>query len=52
MTASLEEGVSYLADYVSTVRSIVGYDIPLAADHLGHFALESCIRLARALEPG
>jgi hypothetical protein len=36
---------------VATVRSIVGYDIPLAADHFGHIALDSCIRLGQALEP-
>lgn len=45
------KGIDYLTDYVSTVRSIVGYDVPLAADHFGHIALDSCIRLARALEP-
>lgn len=44
-------GVRYLADYVATVRSIVGYDIPLAVDHFGHIALDSCIRLGQALEP-
>lgn len=44
-------GVDYLADYVATVRSIVGYDIPLAIDHFGHIALDSCIRIGRALEP-
>jgi L-alanine-DL-glutamate epimerase-like enolase superfamily enzyme len=45
------KGVEYLADYVGTVRSVVGYDIPLAVDHFGHIALDSCIRLGRALEP-
>lgn len=44
-------GVGYLADYVATVRSIAGYDIPLAVDHFGHIALDSCIRLGQALEP-
>ncbi|MDP9416843.1 MAG: mandelate racemase/muconate lactonizing enzyme family protein [Actinomycetota bacterium] len=44
-------GVEYLADFVATVRSIVGYDIPLAADHFGHIAIDSCIRIGRALEP-
>ena len=28
------------------VRDIVGYEIPLAADHFGHINVESCIRLA------
>ncbi|MFZ0216357.1 MAG: mandelate racemase/muconate lactonizing enzyme family protein [Candidatus Dormiibacterota bacterium] len=46
-----EKGVRHLADYVATVRSIVGYDVPIAADHFGHIGVDSCIRLARALEP-
>lgn len=45
------KGVEYLAEYVATVRSVIGYDIPLAVDHFGHIAVDSCIRLARALEP-
>jgi L-alanine-DL-glutamate epimerase-like enolase superfamily enzyme len=44
-------GVEYLAEYVATVRSIVGYDIPLAIDHVGHIAVDSAIRIGRALEP-
>jgi L-alanine-DL-glutamate epimerase-like enolase superfamily enzyme len=46
-----EKGVDHLVDFVSTVRSIVGYDVPLAVDHFGHIALDSCIRIGRALEP-
>jgi L-alanine-DL-glutamate epimerase-like enolase superfamily enzyme len=45
------KGVEHLASYVDTVRSIVGYDVALAADHFGHIALDSCIRIGRALEP-
>ncbi|MDA0712056.1 MAG: mandelate racemase/muconate lactonizing enzyme family protein, partial [bacterium] len=45
------KGIDALVDYVRTVRNIVGYEIPLAADHFGHINVESCIRLARALEP-
>jgi L-alanine-DL-glutamate epimerase-like enolase superfamily enzyme len=45
------KGVEHLAEYVGTVRSIVGYDVALAADHFGHIALDSCIRIGRALEP-
>ncbi len=44
-------GVEHLVDYVATVRSVVGYDVPLAADHFGHIAVDSCIRIGRALEP-
>lgn len=46
-----DKGIDALVDYVRTVRDIVGYEIPLAADHFGHINVESCIRLARALEP-
>ena len=28
-----------------------GYDVALATDHFGHIALDSCIRIGRALEP-
>ncbi|HET6502410.1 MAG TPA: mandelate racemase/muconate lactonizing enzyme family protein [Amycolatopsis sp.] len=45
------KGIEHLASYVGTVRSVLGYDIPLAADHFGHLGLDSCIRLGRALEP-
>jgi L-alanine-DL-glutamate epimerase-like enolase superfamily enzyme len=46
-----QKGVEHIVDYVAAVRSIVGYDIPLAVDHFGHIALDSCIRIGRALEP-
>ncbi|HEY9291725.1 MAG TPA: mandelate racemase/muconate lactonizing enzyme family protein [Microlunatus sp.] len=46
-----QKGVEQLAAFVEEVRSIVGYDIALAADHFGHIALDSCIRIGRALEP-
>jgi L-alanine-DL-glutamate epimerase-like enolase superfamily enzyme len=32
------------------VREQIGMDVPLAADHFGHVGLNSCIRLAKALE--
>jgi L-alanine-DL-glutamate epimerase-like enolase superfamily enzyme len=46
-----KRGVDLLAEYVGTVRAIVGDDVPLAADHFGHLNLESCIKLGRALDP-
>lgn len=46
-----QKGVEQLAAFVEQVRSIIGYDIALAADHFGHIALDSCIRIGRALEP-
>jgi L-alanine-DL-glutamate epimerase-like enolase superfamily enzyme len=45
-----EKGIELLCQYVEGVRAVVGNDIPMAVDHLGPIALESCIRLARALD--
>ncbi len=46
-----DKGLELLAKYVDTIRSIVGYEVPLSADHMGHFDVNNCIRVARALEP-
>jgi L-alanine-DL-glutamate epimerase-like enolase superfamily enzyme len=40
-----------MADYTATVRDIVGWEIPIATDHYGHFGIEDGIKLARALDP-
>jgi gluconate/galactonate dehydratase len=45
-----DKGVDALCEYVDTVRSIIGYEIPLSADHFGHLGVEDCIRAARALD--
>ncbi|MDZ4765384.1 MAG: mandelate racemase/muconate lactonizing enzyme family protein [Chloroflexota bacterium] len=45
-----KKGVDYLVDYVGTVRSIIGDEIPLAADHFGHINVESCIKIGQALD--
>jgi L-alanine-DL-glutamate epimerase-like enolase superfamily enzyme len=45
-----EKGLGIMSDYVAQVREIIGMEIPLAADHFGHIGVNSCIRLARALE--
>jgi L-alanine-DL-glutamate epimerase-like enolase superfamily enzyme len=43
-------GLEKLVEYVAQVRDIVGYEIPLSADHFGHIGLNSCIRLGNAVE--
>ena len=45
-----EKGLDFLEGYLRDCREEVGYEIPLAIDHLGHIPLEDCIRLARRLE--
>lgn len=46
-----EKGLDYLENYVREVREVIGYEIPLAIDHLGHIAITDCIRVANRLEP-
>lgn len=45
------KGIELLADYVDQVRSVVGDEVPIAADHFGHIGLDDCLRLGEALEP-
>ncbi len=46
-----EKGLDVLAEYVATIRGIIGWEIPLATDHYGHFGIEDGIKLARKLDP-
>jgi L-alanine-DL-glutamate epimerase-like enolase superfamily enzyme len=45
-----DKGIGVLSDYVAAIRAEIGMDVPLAADHFGHIGVNSCIRLARAME--
>lgn len=45
-----DKGLSGLAEYVEKVRDGVGYEIPLCADHFGHFDVNNSIRFGRAME--
>jgi len=45
-----DKGVGLMADFAMQVREIVGFDVPLSADHFGHIGVNSCIRLGKALE--
>ena len=45
-----DKGLEEMARIVENIRNMIGYDIPLATDHYGHFDLNNGIRLGRALE--
>jgi L-alanine-DL-glutamate epimerase-like enolase superfamily enzyme len=45
-----DKGVQLMLEYVLKMREIIGWDIPLSADHFGHIGVNSCIRLGKALE--
>lgn len=45
-----EKGLDLMEQYIAEVREVIGPEIPLALDHLGHIALQDGIRLARRIE--
>lgn len=46
-----DRGLDRIAGFVAAVRERVGYEIPIASDHYGHFGVNDAIRLGRAVEP-
>jgi L-alanine-DL-glutamate epimerase-like enolase superfamily enzyme len=45
-----DKGLAGLAEYVEQVRNAVGYEMPLCADHFGHFDVNNAIRFGRTME--
>lgn len=45
-----DQALDYMLERVDKVRSKIGYQIPLASDHYGHFDHNNAIRLGRAVE--
>jgi L-alanine-DL-glutamate epimerase-like enolase superfamily enzyme len=45
-----EKGIAWLSDYIAAIREVIGPEVPLSSDHYGHIGVNSCIRLARAME--
>jgi gluconate/galactonate dehydratase len=45
-----DKALDWLDNYVSTVRSIVGYEIPIGTDHYGHMPIETFIKFARRMD--
>ncbi len=45
-----EKGLDLLEQYIAEVREVIGPEIPLAIDHLGHISLQDGIRLAQRIE--
>jgi L-alanine-DL-glutamate epimerase-like enolase superfamily enzyme len=45
-----DKGLEFLSEWVGTIRSIIGMEIPLSSDHYGHFSVNSGIKLARTME--
>jgi L-alanine-DL-glutamate epimerase-like enolase superfamily enzyme len=45
-----DKGLEVIQEYVGKVRDAIGYDVPLASDHFGHFDVNTAIRLGKAVE--
>ena len=45
-----EKGLDQMEQYVADVRSVIGYDVPLASDHFGHIGIEDCCKIAQRLD--
>ncbi|OEO30066.1 mandelate racemase [Devosia insulae DS-56] len=45
-----EKGLDLLEQYIAEVREVIGPEVPLAIDHLGHISLQDGIRLAQRIE--
>jgi L-alanine-DL-glutamate epimerase-like enolase superfamily enzyme len=45
-----DKGLEGLMQYVEQVRNAVGYEMPLCADHFGHFDINNSIRFGEAME--
>lgn len=45
-----EQGLDCIDEYIGRIREKIGYEIPLAIDHFGHFPLIDMVKIARRLE--
>jgi L-alanine-DL-glutamate epimerase-like enolase superfamily enzyme len=45
-----EKGLDVMEQYVTDVRSVIGYEVPVAVDHFGHVGVEDCIKIAQRLD--
>ncbi len=46
-----DKGAALLGQRFAEAREIVGWEIPIAADHFGHISVNSCIKLGKAVQP-
>ena len=46
-----DKGLKIMCDHIAQVRDIIGYEVPLAADHFGPLDVKDSLRYAHAFEP-
>lgn len=44
------KGFEWLDKYMKDVRSVIGYEVPIAIDHLGHISITEAIKLGKLCE--
>jgi L-alanine-DL-glutamate epimerase-like enolase superfamily enzyme len=49
-TQITDKGIEEMAKKAERIREVIGWEIPVAADHFGRFDLNNAIRVGRALE--
>ena len=45
-----ETGLDYLEKYMADVRKVIGWEVPIAIDHIGHIPYEDCVQLLQLVE--
>jgi L-alanine-DL-glutamate epimerase-like enolase superfamily enzyme len=45
-----DKGLELFAEYVETVRNVVGYEMPISSDHFGHLDMNQAIRIGKTLD--
>lgn len=45
-----DKGLDVMEEYISRVRENIGWEVPLATDHYGHFYVEDGIKMARRFD--
>jgi len=46
-----QKGIEEMVKYVAATREEIGWEVPIAIDHVGHMDVNSMIRLGRIFEP-
>jgi len=46
-----DKGAALLGERFAEAREVVGWEIPIGADHFGHIGVNSCIKLGKAIQP-
>ena len=46
-----DKGAALMGERFAEARKVVGWEVPIAADHFGRISVKSCIKLGKAVQP-